>query len=52
MRAAVKAQEALLAEIKRADGIHTINDLMVPVTHIFELQGVPEMKANETKYLA
>jgi len=51
MRAAVKAQELLLEEIKRAGGIHTIDDMMVPVPHIFGLQGVPEMKEAEKKYL-
>ncbi len=51
LRAAVKAQEALLQEIKRAGGIHTVNEMMVPVSHIFELQGVPEMKEKEQKYL-
>jgi phosphoenolpyruvate phosphomutase len=51
MRAAVKAQEALLEEIKRAGGIHTIDSMMVPVSHVFDLQGVPEMKEAEKKYL-
>ena len=50
-RASVKAQEALLEEIKRAGGIHTIDQMMVPVSHLFELQGVPGMKENEKKYL-
>jgi len=50
-RAAVKAQETLLRAIKRSGGIHTINDMMVPVQHVFELQGVPAMKAIEKKYL-
>ena len=50
-RASVKAQEALLEEIKRAGGIHTIDQMMVPVSHIFELEGVPGMKENEKKYL-
>ena len=50
-RASVKAQEALLEEIKRAGGIHTIDQMMVPVSHIFELQGVPAMKENEKRYL-
>jgi len=49
LRAAVKAQEALLQEIKRAGGIHTVDAVMVPVRHIFELQGVPEMKEGEGK---
>jgi phosphonopyruvate hydrolase len=50
-RAAVKAAEEILQEIKRAKGIHTINNMMVPVAHLFELQGVPQMKENEKKYL-
>jgi len=51
MRASVKAQEALLEEIKREGGIHTIDPMMVPVSHIFDLQGVPKMKEDEKKYL-
>jgi phosphonopyruvate hydrolase len=51
MRASVKAQEALLEEIKRANGIHTIGPMMVSVDHIFDLQGVPAMKEDEKKYL-
>jgi phosphoenolpyruvate phosphomutase len=51
LRASVKAQEALLEEIKRAGGIHTIDPMMVPVSHIFDLQGIPKMKADEKKYL-
>ena len=51
MRASVKAQEALLEEIKRAGGIHTIDPMMVPVSHIFDLQEVPAMKEYEKKYL-
>jgi len=48
----VKAQEALLEEIGRVGGIHTIDPMMVPVSHIFDLQGVPQMKGKEKKYLA
>ena len=50
-RAAVKAAEDILREIKIAGGIHTVDHMMVPVTHLFELQGVPQMKENEGKYL-
>lgn len=50
-RASIKAEETVLAEIKKEGGIHTIDDLMAPVTHLFELQGVPQMKENEKKYL-
>lgn len=51
LRAAVKAQQDLLQEIKRSGGIHTIEDRMVPVSRVFELQGVPQMKERERKYL-
>jgi len=51
LRASIKAVRNLFTEIKRARGIHTINDLMVPVTEIFKLQRVPQMKENEQKYL-
>ena len=51
IRASVKAQEDLLEEMKRAGGIHTIDSMMVPVSHIFNLQGVPAMKEDEKKYL-
>lgn len=51
-RAAVKSTEEVLKEIKRARGIHTIADMVAPVSHIFELQGVPQMKENEKKFLS
>ncbi len=50
-RASIKAGEQILKEIKKAGGIHTIDAMMIPVSHLFELQGVPQMKANEEKYL-
>ena len=52
LRASIKAEELLLKSIKETGGIHDIDDLMVPVSHIFELQGVPKMKENEKKYLS
>lgn len=39
LRAAVRAQEELLAEIRRAGGIHTVDPFMVPLGRIFEIQG-------------
>lgn len=51
LRAAICAQEALLAEVKRAGGIHTIGSTVVPVSRVFELQGVARMKEDEKKYL-
>ncbi|RPI19918.1 MAG: phosphoenolpyruvate phosphomutase [Acidobacteria bacterium] len=50
-RAAVKAEEEILMEIKKARGTHTVADRMAPVKHLFELQGVPKMKEQEKKYL-
>jgi phosphonopyruvate hydrolase len=51
LRAAVKAQEEVLSEIRHVKGIHTVEKMTVPVTHIFELQDVPLMKENEKKYM-
>lgn len=51
LRASIKADELLLKKIKDTGGIHAIDDMMVPFSHVFELQGVPEMKENEKKYL-
>ena len=51
VRAANKAIEAILEEIKNAGGIHTVDEMMVPVSHVFEIQGVPQMKEDESKYL-
>ena len=51
LRAGVKAQEEILSEIKREGGIHAVDDKMVPVSRIFDLQGVTKMKQNEAKYL-
>jgi phosphoenolpyruvate phosphomutase len=51
LRAAVGAQQSLLAEIKKAGGIHTVGTTIVPVSRIFELQEVSRMKEQEGKYL-
>lgn len=42
LRAGVKAQEELLLEIRKAGGIHTIDDRMSPLGRIFEIQGEPK----------
>jgi phosphonopyruvate hydrolase len=39
LRAAVRAQQELLSEIRRAGGIHTVESFMVPLARIFEIQG-------------
>jgi 2-methylisocitrate lyase-like PEP mutase family enzyme len=51
LRAAVKGIEEALEEIKKTGGIQTIDGKLSPVAHIFELQGVPEMKHKEKRYL-
>jgi phosphoenolpyruvate phosphomutase len=51
LRASVRAIEETLREIKEAGGLHTVDERLAPVTRVFELQGVPEMKQNEKKYL-
>lgn len=51
-RAAVEATEKVLAEIRQSHRVDEVaTAMMAPVTHLFELQGVPEMKANEKQYL-
>jgi phosphoenolpyruvate phosphomutase len=50
-RAAVKAIQGLLADIQKKEGIDDIEEWLVPVTRLFELQRVPEMKAQEKRYL-
>ncbi len=51
MRAAVRAVEELFSRIRVDGGIYNIDELLVPVSHIFELQGVSEMKTYERKFL-
>ena len=43
--------EELFAKIRVDGGIHNIDNFLVPISHIFELQGVPEMKTYERKFL-
>ena len=51
LRAAIKAMETILEKIKNDGGIDDLNEFIDPVSHIFEIQGVPEMKENENKFL-
>jgi phosphonopyruvate hydrolase len=51
MRAAVRAIEELFAKIRNDGGIHNIDNFLIPVSHLFELQGVPEMKTYEREFL-
>jgi phosphonopyruvate hydrolase len=51
LRASVQAVESVLREIKSVGGIHTVDPMIASVNRIFEIQGVPEMKKNEEKFL-
>ncbi len=51
LRAAIKGMETIFAKIKGDGGIDDLSELIDPVSHIFEIQGVPEMKERERKYL-
>ena len=51
LRAAIKAMETILEKIKNDGGIDDLNEFIDPVSHVFEIQGVPEMKENENKFL-
>ena len=50
-RAAVTGMEKVLHQIRRDRGIQNVDKEIVPVTRIFDLQGVAEMKAREKRYL-
>lgn len=42
--------EQVFGPVRRDGGIHTVHGTIVPVTRVFELHGVPGMKANEKTY--
>ncbi len=51
IRAAVTGMEETLRRIRRDRGIQNVDKEIVPVTRIFDLQGVPAMKEREKRYL-
>ena len=51
LRVAVKAMEDLFDRIRQNGSIEDIDEKIITLNHLFELQGVPEMKKNEEKYL-
>ena len=51
LRAAIKAMEDVFAKIKNDGGIYDLDGFMDPVSHVFEIQGVQEMKENEKLFL-
>jgi phosphonopyruvate hydrolase len=51
IRAAVTAMEKVFAQIRTDGGIGNVDKEIVPVTRIFELQRVADMKAQEKRFL-
>ena len=51
LRASIKAMERVFDKIKKDGGIYDLDELIDPVDHVFDLQGVPLMKENEQKFL-
>ena len=51
IRAAVTAMADVFARIRADGGVHKVDRDVVPVSRIFELQRVPEMKEKEKQYL-
>lgn len=51
LRAAIRAMEEVLVKIHHDGGIHAVDQLLVPMKHVFDLQGVPEMKEREQRFL-
>ncbi len=50
LRKSILATQVILKEIKNSKGINSVQNKISPVSEIFRLQGVPEMKAQEKKY--
>lgn len=51
LRAAVKASQEVLAQIKASKGIEGVENRIAPLQEIFDLQDIGQMKINEKKYL-
>ena len=51
LRAAIRAMEDVFSKIKDDRGIYDLNEFMDPVSHVFEIQGVQELKENEKIFL-
>ena len=51
IRAAVAAMRRVFARIRADQGIHTVEGEIAPVTEIFRLQGMDEVKALEARFL-
>jgi len=50
-RAAIKTTEAVLDKIRKDEGVYDLDELIVPLNHVFDLQDVPQVKESERKFL-
>jgi len=50
-RASIKTVEAVLNKIRKDGGIYDLDELIVPLNHVFDLQDVPQVKENERRFL-
>ena len=51
LRASIRAISEVLAEIRRTGRLDTINNRIVPMSEVFDLQGMTQMKEGEKLYL-
>ena len=51
LRASIRNMEATFKKIKKDGGIYDIDDFVAPMSTVFDLQGIPALKANEKKFL-
>ncbi|MBW2341160.1 MAG: isocitrate lyase/phosphoenolpyruvate mutase family protein [Deltaproteobacteria bacterium] len=51
LRASIKAINEVLSEIKREERLDTVDSRIVPMSTVFELQGMTKMKEDENIYL-
>ncbi|GEO07460.1 phosphoenolpyruvate phosphomutase [Adhaeribacter aerolatus] len=51
LRAAIKASQEVLSEIKRSKGVKKIENTIATLDEVFDLQDIKSMKQNEKKYL-
>jgi phosphoenolpyruvate phosphomutase len=51
LRASIRSMETIFKKIKEDGGIYDIDELIVPMSTVFELQGVPGLKENEKNFL-
>jgi phosphoenolpyruvate phosphomutase len=51
LRASIRNMEATFKKIRKDGGIYAIDEFVAPMSTVFDLQGIPELKANEKKFL-